>query len=84
MTSRALNGATVRVLREALGISQKDLAARAEISQGALSNIEQGMHGSKPTTNRRIADAMGVALEAITYPVPDEAPAREPVGAEAQ
>ena len=69
MTTRNLNGATVRVVREALGISQRDLAERAGISQGALSNIESGKHGSTPETNRKLADGMGVPLESITYPV---------------
>jgi transcriptional regulator with XRE-family HTH domain len=69
MTTRAVNGATVKVIREALGISQRDLAARCDISQGALSNIERGIHGTSPETNRKIADSMGVPLESITYPV---------------
>lgn len=75
MTTRNLNGATVRVVREALGISQRDLAARCDITQGALSNIERGIHGTTPETNRRIADAMGVPLEAITYPAVAPEPA---------
>lgn len=78
MTTRKLNGATVRVVREALGISQHDLAARCDISQGALSNIERGIHGSTPETNRKLAEGMGVPLESITYPAPCE---HEPVAA---
>lgn len=70
MNTRALNGATVRVLREALGISQRDLAARAGITQGALSNIEHGKSGATPVLCRKLADGMGVSLEAITYPAP--------------
>lgn len=77
MTTRNLNGATVRVVREALGISQRDLAARCDITQGSLSNIERGIHGTTPETNRKIADAMGVPLESITYPIT----APEPVAA---
>lgn len=77
MTTRNLNGATVRVVRELLGVSQHDLAARCDISQGALSNIERGIHGTTPETNRRLAEAMGVPLESITYPVS----APEPVAA---
>lgn len=69
MQTRNLNGATVRVVREALGISQRDLAARCDITQGALSNIERGIHGTSPETNRKLAGAMGVPLESITYPV---------------
>lgn len=68
MATRTLNGATVRVIREALGISQADLAARADISQGALSHIEAGKFGTTPQTNRKIADGLGVPLDAITFP----------------
>lgn len=69
MTTRNLNGATVRVVRELLGISQEDLGARCGITQGALSNIERGIHGTSPETNRKLAEGMGVPLESITYPV---------------
>lgn len=68
MQTRNLNGATVRVVRELTGISQRDLAARCDITQGALSNIERGIHGTSPETNRKLAEAMGVPLESITYP----------------
>ena len=79
MTTRNLNGATVRVVRELTGISQHDLAARCGISQGALSNIERGIHGTTPETNRKLAEAMGVPLESITYPA--TAPEPEPAAA---
>lgn len=69
MTTRALNGATVKQIREALGISQRELASRCGITQGALSNIELGKSGTTPQTNRRLADEMGVPLDSITYPV---------------
>jgi len=75
MTTRNLNGATVRVVRDLLGISQEDLAARVGITQGALSNIERGVHGTSPDTNRKLATAMGVPLESITYPVAVPEPA---------
>jgi len=70
MQTRQLNGATVRELREALGISQGDLAARIGITRPTLSNIERRVHGVRPVTCRKIADALGVPLDAITYPVP--------------
>lgn len=79
MTTRALNGATVKQVRELLGISQRELAARCEITQGALSNIERGIHGTTPQTNRRLADELGVPLDSITYPVTEPEPEPEPV-----
>ncbi len=68
---RKTNGATIRVLREALGIKQNDLAARAGIKPGSLSEIETGKVQPRIETARRIADELGVALDSITYPVPD-------------
>lgn len=67
-TTRTLNGATVRVIRELSGISQVDLAARVGISQGSLSHIEAGKFGTTPQTARKIADGLGVPLEAVTFP----------------
>ena len=70
---RKTNGATVRVIRAALGISQTDLAARAGISKPAMSQIESGAIQPAAPTARRIAEGLGVPLDAITYPVPEAA-----------
>jgi transcriptional regulator with XRE-family HTH domain len=69
MTTRAINGAAVKVIREALGITQHDLAARSQIAQGTLSNLERGIHQASPQVARKLADSMGVPLESITYPL---------------
>lgn len=70
MTERRLNGAAVRAIRSALGVSQADLAARIHKSAGYLCRLEQGTQFSAaPKTQRDVADALGVSLEAITYPV---------------
>lgn len=74
---RRTNGATVRVVRELLGISLTDLAARADITKPYMSQIETGVKQPSPTVARAIADGMGVPLESITYPV--AALAAEPV-----
>lgn len=66
--TRAVNGTTVKVIRELLGISQHDLAARCDISQGHLSHVERGVHQASPQLGRVLADKMRVPLEAITYP----------------
>lgn len=75
MPARAVNGTTVRVIRDLLGITQEDLAARCGITQGHLSNVERGVFGSSPQLGRQLADKMGVPLEAITYPAPVAVPA---------
>jgi transcriptional regulator with XRE-family HTH domain len=66
---RKTNGATVRVIRELLGISLTDLAARAGIAKPYMSQIETGVKQPSASVARAIADGMGVALESITYPV---------------
>lgn len=66
---RRTNGATVRVIREALGISLTDLAARAGIAKPYMSQIETGARQPAAVVARAIADGMGVPLESITYPV---------------
>lgn len=69
--ARRANGAAIASLREALGISQRSLAARIGIRPSALCHIELGDNGASPETVKRIATELGVPLAAITYPVPE-------------
>jgi putative transcriptional regulator len=75
--TRAVNGAAVKVIRELTGISQRDLAARCQITQGHLSNVERGIFGGSVTLARQLAAALDVPLEAILYrgPAPEQVPA---------
>lgn len=66
---RRTNGATIREVRKALGISQRSLAARIGISAPAMCQIESGAVQPHPPTVQRIAAELGVPLDAITYPV---------------
>jgi transcriptional regulator with XRE-family HTH domain len=70
---RKTNGATIRVLREALGISQASLAARAGLSKSYLCEVELGTYQPTIARTQRIAGALGVTLDAITYPVEEVA-----------
>lgn len=74
--TRALNGETVKELREALGITQRELAAACDISQGHLSHVERGDFNASPALARKLAAGMGVSLASITYPVPEPAQAQ--------
>ena len=76
---RKTNGATIRVLREAIGIRQTSLAARAQLSKSYLCEIELGARQPEMPVVQRIAAALGVPLDAITYPVPEAT--AEPVSA---
>jgi len=64
---RTVNGAAVRALREAIGISGRDFAARVSISSGYLSQVEAGAKRPSPVLARRIADTLGVPLDAVTH-----------------
>jgi ribosome-binding protein aMBF1 (putative translation factor) len=56
-------GRMVRELREARGLSQRELAARMGTTQSVVGRLEAG--GSRPTivTLDRVAQALGVRLE---------------------
>jgi transcriptional regulator with XRE-family HTH domain len=55
--------ARLRALRLNAGLSQKDLAARAGVSEHTIKRLEGG-HRKRPypSTRRRIAAALGVAI----------------------
>ncbi len=69
--ARKTNGSAIRVMREALGIKQIALAARVGIGRSHMCEIELGSQQPAIATAQRIAEALGVPLDAITYPVPE-------------
>jgi transcriptional regulator with XRE-family HTH domain len=69
MEQRRTNGPAVRVIRELMGIRHGQLARRIEIDPGYLTKIEAGSRQPSPEVTVRIANALGVSLEVITYPV---------------
>lgn len=62
---RQVNGAAIRAIREPLGITQQELATRAEISRSHMNKIENGTETPKLDTAARIARGLGVPLDAI-------------------
>lgn len=72
---RAINGVALREIRDLVGIDQRELASRCGVAQGTISNIEHGKHGVSPELMRKLADALGVALDAITVPRAEHADA---------
>lgn len=81
MGRRYLNGSTVRALRESVGIPHGIFARDVIVSAGYLTNIEKGARQPTPAVVRRIAERLGVSVDAITYVVPDDRPAPERVSA---
>jgi transcriptional regulator with XRE-family HTH domain len=55
--------AQLRAAREAAGLSQAELADRADTGQAALSRIEGGEQDPRLSTLARIAGALGCELE---------------------
>jgi transcriptional regulator with XRE-family HTH domain len=69
--ARAINPAALREIRTLVGLSQRELARRCEISETTVTNIERDKHGVSPALMRKLADQLGVAIDAITVPVPE-------------
>ena len=73
MSNRRLNGAAVKALREALGISLRTMAKDIDRNPGFISRAERGLDHVSPTTQVAIAKRLGVSLDAITYTVEEAA-----------
>ena len=64
MVERMIGGeSAVRVRRERRGVSSAELAKRAGVSSAFVSQIEAGKRPGSPATLRRIADALGIAVD---------------------
>ena len=71
--ARKANGAAIKALREALGISQETLAGRVGVSRVAISLVESG-GGMRLENLRRLAIGLGVPMDAVStgQPEPEE------------
>ncbi len=58
------NGAAIRAIREALGITRDQVAEAAGISTGTFANIENGRNSTPPVL-RRIAERLHVPVDAV-------------------
>lgn len=68
-SKRLTHGPAIRAIREALGIKHGEFALRCDITPGYLSNVEAGRKQPSPAAAKRIADNLGVPLDAIAYTV---------------
>ena len=55
----------IKGLRQAVGMSQKELAERVHVSTPFLCDLENNRRGAKPETLGRIADALGVSVDEL-------------------
>jgi len=53
-------GNKVRQLRDARALTQEELAEKANITVAALSRIERNNAEPRPSTRRKLAEALGV------------------------
>jgi transcriptional regulator with XRE-family HTH domain len=58
-------GLAIRALREDAGISQEELAGRAELDRTYISGIERGVRNPSIKSLQRVANALDVGLEVI-------------------
>lgn len=70
-------GAVIKALREAYGLKAAELAATAGVTRRYLSYIEAGTKLAPVVLCRKIADALGVPLAAITVADREQAGATE-------
>lgn len=61
------NGTAIREFRWLKKLSIRGLARQTGRDRGHLSRIERGQAGASETTVRRIAEALGVPIAAITH-----------------
>ncbi|MGK4583454.1 helix-turn-helix domain-containing protein [Kitasatospora sp. HPMI-4] len=60
------NGYAIRAVREARGYSMRRVAGMAGTHRSTILRIEREQRGASPAVLQRIADALGVPIQAIT------------------
>lgn len=65
LEQRAAFGARVRELRHSAGMSQEDLAHRAELDRSYVGQVERGERNISLDNIHRIADALSVAAREL-------------------
>jgi transcriptional regulator with XRE-family HTH domain len=55
-----VDGMRLRRLRKELALSQQDLERASEVAQHTISALESGKRGARPSTIRKLANALGV------------------------
>jgi transcriptional regulator with XRE-family HTH domain len=51
----------LRELRDGAALSQEDLAKKANVSRATVAELEAGKRPARPSTRRKLAEALGVA-----------------------
>jgi len=51
----------LKELRERAALSQEDLARKSDVSRATIARLEAGERPARPSTRRKLAEALGVA-----------------------
>lgn len=70
MSKRVAHGGAIRAIRVATGVSISAFAPRVGVTQGYMSNVELGHKQPTVEFMSRVAQELGVPLDAISYTVP--------------
>ncbi len=60
MSTESESGRRLRLVREGAGLTQRQLAAKLDVTQAAVAHWETGRHKPRPTWHRKIAEALEV------------------------
>lgn len=63
--SRSIALPSLRTFRQRKGLTQRQLANRAKVTQGTISDLEVGQRGAYPSTIRRLAQALEIHVEEL-------------------
>jgi len=59
-------------MREQAGLSQEELAAKAQVSRASIQNWEGNRTAPRRAESRRLAAALGVTVDALKAPTGDD------------
>lgn len=71
MTTRKAHGPAIKAIRQALGVTQDDLAVSCDVSPGYMSNVESGKKAPSEALVSAICLRLGIPKDAVTYTVED-------------
>lgn len=66
------NGTAIRTIRRAKNLTLRGIARAIDRQPSHLSRLERGLAGASDETVERIAQALGVPVDAIASPLPTE------------
>lgn len=58
----------IKAARKAKGIKARQLAEMVGLTPASISKIERGLGGVRPTTAKKIADALGIPVVDVLFP----------------